>query len=42
VAPLIQDPEVDGTLVGGASLQAAAFVAIVKKSAARGGQTAKE
>jgi len=42
VASLIQDPEIDGTLVGGASLQAAAFVAIVKKSVARSGREAKE
>ncbi len=42
VASLIQDPEIDGTLVGGASLQASAFVAIVKKSVARGGPAAKE
>ncbi|MBI4608284.1 MAG: triose-phosphate isomerase [Candidatus Rokubacteria bacterium] len=41
VAPLIQDPEIDGTLVGGASLQAAAFVTIVKRSA-RGAAAAKE
>ncbi len=42
VAALVQDPEIDGTLVGGASLQAAAFVAIVKKSAAKGRPAAKE
>lgn len=35
VAPLLQEPEIDGVLVGGASLQAEAFVAIVKKSVAR-------
>ena len=42
VASLVQDPEIDGTLVGGASLQAATFVAIVKKAAARGGPASKE
>ena len=34
---LTQEPDIDGVLVGGASLQAASFVAIVKKSAARSG-----
>ena len=42
VASLVQDPEIDGTLVGGASLQAAAFVAVVKKSVTRGGRDTKE
>ena len=42
VAPLVRDPEIDGALVGGASLQAATFVAIVKKTAARGGHAPKE
>lgn len=37
VAGLSEEPEIDGTLVGGASLDAAAFIAIVKKSAVRGG-----
>jgi triosephosphate isomerase len=36
-AALAQEADVDGVLVGGASLQAAAFVTIVRKSAARGG-----
>lgn len=35
--PLIQETEIDGALVGGASLQAQSFVAIVRKTAARGG-----
>jgi triosephosphate isomerase len=34
---LAQEPEIDGALVGGASLQAAPFIAIAKKSAARSG-----
>jgi triosephosphate isomerase len=34
---LAQEPEIDGALVGGASLQAAAFIAIVKKSAVKTG-----
>ncbi len=42
VGALAQEPEIDGALVGGASLQAAPFITIVKKSAARGGATAKE
>lgn len=42
VAPLIQDPEIDGTLVGGASLQATAFVTIVRRSVTRGAPPAKE
>jgi triosephosphate isomerase len=32
-----QEPDVDGVLVGGASLQAQSFIAIAKKSAAKGG-----
>lgn len=32
-----EEPDVDGVLVGGASLQAAGFVTIARKSAARGG-----
>jgi len=42
VAALVQDPEIDGTLVGGASLQGSAFVAVVKKSIAKGSPAAKE
>ena len=34
---LTEEPDIDGVLVGGASLQAAAFVTIAKKSAARSG-----
>jgi triosephosphate isomerase len=41
VAAITQEPDIDGALVGGASLQAASFIAIAKKSAAKGG-TAKE
>jgi triosephosphate isomerase len=33
---LCREPEIDGALVGGASLQAASFLAIVKKAASRG------
>jgi triosephosphate isomerase (TIM) len=33
VEPLIAEPEIDGALVGGASLNAQAFVTIVKKTA---------
>src|SRR5262245_22002233 len=36
-AELTQEPDIDGVLVGGASLQAPSFIAIVKKSAAAGG-----
>ncbi|HET8579264.1 MAG TPA: triose-phosphate isomerase [Methylomirabilota bacterium] len=36
-AALTQEPDIDGVLVGGASLQAAVFIAIAKKSAAKGG-----
>jgi len=32
-----EEPDVDGVLVGGASLQAQSFIAIVRKSAAKGG-----
>ena len=32
-----QEPEIDGALVGGASLQAASFITIAKKSAAKSG-----
>jgi triosephosphate isomerase len=33
---LMREPEIDGVLVGGASLQAATFLGIVKKAASRG------
>jgi triosephosphate isomerase (TIM) len=33
---LAQEPDIDGALVGGASLQAASFIAIVKQCASRG------
>jgi triosephosphate isomerase (TIM) len=36
VEPLIAEPEIDGALVGGASLNAQAFVTIVKKTARAG------
>jgi len=36
-AAVTQEPDIDGVLVGGASLQAPSFVAIAKKSAAKGG-----
>jgi triosephosphate isomerase len=36
-ADVTQEPDVDGVLVGGASLQAQSFIAIAKKSAAKGG-----
>jgi len=36
-AELAQEAEIDGALVGGASLEAAGFIAIVRKSAARSG-----
>ncbi len=36
-ATLTQEPDIDGVLVGGASLQAPSFIAIAKKSAAKGG-----
>ena len=38
-AELTQEPDIDGSLVGGASLQPQSFVTIVKKSAARGGSS---
>jgi triosephosphate isomerase len=41
VEGLVAEPEIDGALVGGASLQAQGFIAIVKK-AARGGAASKE
>ena len=34
---LAAEPEIDGALIGGASLQAAGFITIVKKSAAKSG-----
>ena len=34
---LLREPEIDGALVGGASLQAQTFLGIVKKAAFRGG-----
>ena len=36
-AALTEEPDIDGVLVGGASLQAQSFIAIAKKSAAKGG-----
>jgi triosephosphate isomerase len=39
---LCREPEIDGALVGGASLQAQAFLGIVRKAAARGGAHPKE
>ena len=36
-AVVMQEPDVDGVLVGGASLQAQSFIAITRKSAAKGG-----
>jgi triosephosphate isomerase len=36
-AELTREPDIDGVLVGGASLEPAGFVAIAKKAAARGG-----
>jgi triosephosphate isomerase len=41
VSAVTQEPDVDGVLVGGASLQAQSFIAIARKSAAKGG-TPKE
>jgi triosephosphate isomerase len=38
-AALIQEPDIDGALVGGASLQAQSFITIAKKSASRGGSS---
>jgi triosephosphate isomerase len=37
VESLIQEAEIDGGLIGGASLQAPSFIAIVRKTAAKGG-----
>ena len=42
VTSLLQEPEIDGALVGGASLQAEAFIAIVNASVAKGGSSATE
>lgn len=39
---LCREPEIDGALVGGASLQAQAFLGIVRKAAARGAAGPKE
>ena len=36
-ATVMEEPDVDGVLVGGASLQAQSFIAIARKSAAKGG-----
>src|SRR5882724_8035979 len=41
-AAVTQELDVDGVLVGGASLQAASFIGIVRKSAAAGGAPPKE
>ena len=38
-AALIQEPDIDGALVGGASLQAQGFFTIAKRSASRGGSS---
>jgi triosephosphate isomerase len=38
-AALTQQPDIDGALVGGASLQAQGFITIAKKSAQRGGSS---
>jgi triosephosphate isomerase (TIM) len=38
-AALIQEPDIDGALVGGASLQAQSFINIARKSASRGGSS---
>src|SRR6266496_4811724 len=38
-AALIQEPDIDGALVGGASLQAPGFITIARKSASRGGSS---
>ena len=38
-AALIQEPDIDGALVGGASLQAQSFITIARKSASRGGSS---
>jgi triosephosphate isomerase (TIM) len=38
-AALCQEPDIDGALVGGASLQAQGFITIAKKSASRGGSS---
>jgi triosephosphate isomerase len=39
---LSQEPEIDGGLIGGASLQAQSFIAIAKKMAAKSGPSSKE
>jgi triosephosphate isomerase len=38
-AALIQEPDIDGALVGGASLQAQSFITIARKSTSRGGSS---
>jgi triosephosphate isomerase (TIM) len=38
-AALIQEPDIDGALVGGASLQAQSFITIARKSASKGGSS---
>jgi triosephosphate isomerase len=38
-AALVEEPDIDGALVGGASLQAQGFVTIARKSASRGGSS---
>jgi len=38
-AALIREPDIDGALVGGASLQAQSFITIARKSASRGGSS---
>jgi triosephosphate isomerase (TIM) len=38
-AELTQEPDIDGALVGGASLQPQSFITIVKKSASKGGSS---
>jgi triosephosphate isomerase (TIM) len=38
-ADLTQEPDIDGSLVGGASLQPQSFITIAKKSASRGGSS---
>jgi triosephosphate isomerase len=38
-AELTQEPDIDGSLVGGASLQPQSFITIAKKSASKGGSS---
>ena len=42
VSLLVQEPEIDGELVGGASLQAQAFVAVVRETVAKRATTSRE